>query len=171
MPSWRSKSVSESVDGASMSLQTALVPELAASSDGAAVGTAEQIRPPVRLLTSVAMLLALSVAGGVGAVGRSMSLACTTPCMKALGYQGCLGWVPTLGCVHVVFAVPLAAIATSQLTVELGRLRSRGGLLATGAGPAPPSARPAAAAAGGAGAVFRAASLFLCLSLSLSLSV
>eukprot|EP01043_Picozoa_sp_COSAG02_P072583 COSAG02_NODE_13738_length_1355_cov_1.923567_1_plen_184_part_01 len=114
-----------------MSLQSVLVPEIGDSGGGS---SAEVLcdRPPVGLLSSVAILLGLSVAGGVGAVGRSMSLACTTPCMKALGYQGCLGWMPTLGCVHIVFAVPLAAIATSALTVELGRRRLRDGLLAIG---------------------------------------
>jgi hypothetical protein len=68
-----------------MSLQTALVPELPPPPPaGAAQRSA---REPPRLLMAVVLLLALSVAGGLGAVGRSMSLACTTPCMKALGYQ------------------------------------------------------------------------------------
>ena len=102
-----------------MSLQTALVPELLPSPPTGAAQQSE--REPPRLLTAVVLLLALSVAGGLGAVGRAMSLACTTPCMRALGYQGCLGWYPTLGCAHLVFALPLAAIATSALTVELSR--------------------------------------------------
>ena len=92
----------------------------------------EQLRPPAQLLGAVAMLLALSVAGGVSAIGRSFSAPCESPCMASWGYQGCLGWLPTLSSLHVIVAVPLAAIATSALTVELGRLRSTPYLLATG---------------------------------------
>ena len=92
----------------------------------------EQLSPSLSLLGAVAALLALSVAGGLGAVGRAMSAPCTTPCMASWGYQGCLGWFPTLGALHVLVAVPLAAIATSALTVELGRQRSTQWLFATG---------------------------------------
>lgn len=118
-----------------MSLQAALVPELPPSSNSPkSVGASDLSMRTPSLLAAVVVLLALSVAGGLGAVGRAMSLACTTPCMKALGYQGCLGWYPTLGCAHLVFALPLAAIATSSLTVELSRMRSTTGVVATGAG-------------------------------------
>ena len=52
--------------------------------------------------------------------------------MHALGYQGCLEWGPTLAATYVLLAVPLTAIATSALTVELGRRQSTAGLLAVG---------------------------------------
>ena len=123
-----------------MSLQTGLIPDggpvtSSQANDDQLSGSRakqEQLRPPAKLLGAVAMLLALSVAGGVGAVGRSFSASCNTSCMVALGYQGCLGWLPTLSSLHVIVAVPLAAIATSALTVELGRMRSTQYLLATG---------------------------------------
>lgn len=111
-----------------MSLQTSLI-------NGTERGQARRdgFTLPVTVIGAVACLLALSVAGGLVAVGRSMSAPCTTPCMTALEYQGCLDWFPTLASAWVIVAVPLAAIATSALTVELGRLRSTLCLLATGA--------------------------------------
>ena len=112
-------------------------------------------RPRIAGLVGVNAAGLLSVVGGLGAVGRkpapehsdaeriaadqpvllctgAFSLACTTPCMHALGYQGCLEWGPTLAATYVLLAVPLTAIATSALTVELGRRQSTAGLLAVG---------------------------------------
>ena len=115
-------------------------------------------RPRIAGLVGVNAAGLLSVVGGLGAVGRKLvpelsdaaicrelrltsrallstgtfSLACTTPCMHALGYQGCLEWGPTLAATYVLLAVPLTAIATSALTVELGRRQSTAGLLAVG---------------------------------------
>ena len=64
------------------------------------------------------------------AVGRGMSMGCTDPCAAGIEYQGCLSWTPTLGAAAMLLLLPLSAMATGNLTVELGREGSQNGLAA-----------------------------------------
>ena len=54
------------------------------------------------------------VVAAMAGIGRSMSEGCASPCMVALGYQGCLGAGETLAIASLLFTVPAAAIAVRR---------------------------------------------------------
>lgn len=77
------------------------------------------VTPGVALATlSAAVLTALLI------IGRAFSQGCEDPCMKALGYQGCVGWGVTLSIASLFFTIPGAAIAATIAVIEIGRHRS-----------------------------------------------
>ena len=67
---------------------------------------------------SAAVLAALVI------IGRSFSQGCEDPCMRALGYQGCVNWGVTLCIASLFFTIPGAAIAAIAAVIEIGRRRS-----------------------------------------------